>query len=66
MKIVAEHLVRLPIFPNHPETKIYKVVETSCANTQFYRESWYKGNLIYELVDKELFYEQNSMFSLEV
>ncbi len=65
MKIVAEHLVRLPIFKNHSETKIYKVVETSSANTQFYRETWNKGNLVYELVDKELFYEQNAMFSLE-
>ncbi len=65
MKIVAEHLVRLPIFRDHKETKLYKVVETSCANTQFYRESWNKGSLTYELIDKELFYEQNAMFSLE-
>lgn len=65
MKIVAEHLVRLPIVEGYSDTKLYKVVETSCANTQFYREVWNKGNLNYELVDKELFYEQNAKLDLE-
>ena len=66
MKIVAEHLVRLPIFKNHSETKIYKVLETSLANKQFYRESWNKGSVHYELVDSELFYEQNAKTNLEI
>jgi hypothetical protein len=65
MKIVAEHLVRLPIFKGHSETKLYKVLETSTKNTQFYREVWNKGNVHYEMVDKDLFYEQNDKFSLE-
>ncbi len=66
MKIVAEHLVRLPIFKGYPETKIYKVLETSLANKQFYRESWNKGHVHYELVDEELFYEQNAKTNLEI
>ncbi len=66
MKIVAEHLVRLPIFPNHKETKLYKVLETSIVNKQFYRESWNKGNVNYELVDAKLFYEQNAKTNLEI
>lgn len=67
MKIVGEYLVRLPIYTGdrEEEYKIYKVVQTSIANTQFYREVWDKGNLHYELVDSELFHEQNSKTNLE-
>lgn len=67
MKIIAEYLVRLPIYTGdrEEEYKIYKVVQTSMANTQFYREVWNKGNLHYELVDEDLFYQQNSKENLE-
>lgn len=64
MKIVGEHLVRLPILPNQPETKIYKVLETSMLNKQYYRENWVNGQVFYELVDPELFYEQNNKTDL--
>ena len=66
MKIVAEHLVRLPIFEGYPETKIFKVLETSTVNKQFYKEVWNKGNVHYTLVDPELFYEQNAKTDLSV
>lgn len=65
MKIVAEHLVRLPLFSIGKETKIFKVLETSMANKQFYKEVWNKGNVHYVLIDSELFYEQNAKTSLE-
>jgi hypothetical protein len=65
MKIIAEYLVILPIFKGCNETKLYKVVQISGTNTQFYRESWNKGNVRYELVDEELFHEQNSKEILE-
>lgn len=66
MKIVAEHLVRLPMEEGKPGSLIYKVLETSSLNKQFYREAWYGGHVRYELVDPELFYEQNSKTDLSV
>lgn len=67
MKIVAEYLVRLPIYKGdrEEEYKIYKVVQTSIANTQYFRVVWNKGDLYYELVDEDLFHEQNSKTNLE-
>ena len=64
MKIVGEHLVRLPILDNYQQTKIYKVLETSGVNKQFYRENWINDEVVYELVCSELFYEQNSKSDL--
>lgn len=60
MKIIGEYLVKLPIYIGDREEEycFYKVVHTN--EDTYYRENWNKGNLTYELVDKELFYEQNT------
>jgi hypothetical protein len=57
MRIINKYLVRLPIYDELSDTRIYKVFELDTG--EFYRESWNKGNVNYEIVDKELFYEKN-------
>jgi hypothetical protein len=56
MRIINKYLVRLPIYDELSDTRIYKVFELDTG--EFYRESWNKGNVNYEIVDKELFYEK--------
>lgn len=68
MKIIAEYLVILPLTywatKLDPKTDVLvKAVEL--ANGEYYRESWNKGNVHYHKIDKELFFEQNSILDLE-
>jgi hypothetical protein len=61
MRIINKYLVRLPIYDELSDTRIYKVFELDTG--EFYRESWNKGNVNYEIVDKELFYEKMKNYS---
>jgi hypothetical protein len=60
MRIINKYLVRLPIYDELSDTRIYKVFELDTG--EFY-ESWNKGNVNYEIVDKELFYEKMKNYS---
>lgn len=64
MKIIATHLVVLQVFTGSTYSKIYKVHETDKG--KFYREKWNKGDIHFEEVDSEVFYEENSKESLVV
>jgi hypothetical protein len=60
MRIINKYLVRLPIYDELSDTRIYKVFELDTG--EFYRESW-KGMLIMRLSIKELFYEKMKNYS---
>jgi hypothetical protein len=52
MRIINKYLVRLPIYDELSDTRIYKVFELDTG--EFYRESW-KGMLIMRLSIKNYF-----------
>lgn len=64
MKIIATHLVVLQVFTRSTYSKIYKVHETDKG--KFYRERWNKGDVLFEEVDAEVFYEENVKENLVV
>jgi hypothetical protein len=60
MRIINKYLVRLPIYDELSDTRIYKVFELDTG--EFYRNLGIKGMLIM-IVDKELFYEKMKNYS---